>query len=200
MDFTEIFEEAVARTGVSEIANRFDTILKFAERHLNKELQGASESSTTIDVTTDLDGNYTLPSDYNGIRSVYKGTQKLHNSTENYIRSYNGINGFRIQGMILKTNLPNTDLSITYFANLPNLKDNTTNWLSNDDPEIYLYAIIWQGLTFAGMKTVDAQELSMMMTKGSSAKAYLDELIRKFHQNDALRKYSNIRINPGAVQ
>lgn len=200
MDFTEILEEAVARTGVPEIANRFDTVLKFAERHLNRELQGASRSVASVAITTDANGDYTLPSDFNSIKSVYKGTQKLHNSTEDYIRGLQGKNGFYIDNTTLKTEFANTDLSVTYYANLPPLKDNTTNWLSTYDPEIYLYAVMWQGLSFAGMQTNDAKQLQLLVTKGGSAKAYLDELIRKFKENDRINKYAGIRVNVGAVQ
>ncbi|MEM6602513.1 MAG: hypothetical protein AAF621_00530 [Pseudomonadota bacterium] len=200
MDFTSILEEASARSGVSEIATRFDTILTLAERYLNRALKGASRSTTTISVTTDANGDYNLPSDYNGLKSVFKNKQKLHNATEQYVRGFEGKNGFYIQGTTLKSQLPNTDLSISYYANLPTLKTNTTNWLSDEDSEIYIYAVMWQGITFASMKAKDRAQIDILSTKIGPAKAYLDELISQYKENDRLNRISGIRVNIGAIQ
>lgn len=200
MDFTEILEEAASRTGINELATRFDTLLTFAERYLNRELKGASRSHTTISITTDSNGDYTLPSDFNGVKSLYKNERRLPKTTQEYITGLRGQGGYYIQGTTLKTNHLDTPLSLTYYANLPSLKDNTTNWLSTYDPEIYVYALMWQGLSFASMKEDDPEKFNALSTKTAATKAYLDQLIRIFRENDMTNHYGSMRVNVGAVQ
>ena len=200
MDFTSILEEATARTGVSETISRSDTILKLAERHLNKELRGSSKMQTTLDITTDASGNYTVPADFNGVKSLFKGRVKLHNTVQEYLKSYDGEYGYRVVGSAIETGLPNTTLSLTYYATLPNLKTNTTNWLSNEDPELYIYAIMWQALTFQAMREDDMQKIQTLQLKASNMRSYLNELISSFVKNDVVNSYQGMRVNVRAVQ
>ena len=200
MDFTEILEEAATRTGISEIATRFDTILTLAERYLNREIKGASRSHTSLSITTDANGEYTLPSDFNGVKSLYKNKQRLPNRPAKYIEGYDGNHGYYIEGTTLKTNLLSTPLTLTYYANLPSLKDNTTNWLSTYDPELYIYAIMWQGLSMANMVESDPNKFGLLSSKTLATKGYLDELISNFRQNDMTNQYGSMRVNVGAVQ
>lgn len=200
MDFTSLIEEAVTRTGLPQIATRYETILELAENHLNRAIKGASKSITEITITTDASGDYALPSDYNGIKSVYKNRSPLHNSTQEYMDILEGKNGYRIVGSTLKTNLPNTELSISYYASLPTLRTNDTNWLSSDNAEIYIYAIMWQGLTQASMQAKDQNEMALFTAKILPARSYLDQLVSEFKENDRGNRIAGMRVNVGAVQ
>jgi flagellin-like hook-associated protein FlgL len=202
MDITSILEEAMARTGLPEVATRSNTFIQLAESQLNKELQGALKTLTTIAITTDINGNYTLPADFNSIQSLYneKGVIMDH-SHESLIKStVKYMHGYYIENGIIKTNLINTNFSLTYYKNIPSLNGIATNWLSEYDPEIYIYAIMFQALTFASMQASAPEQLGLLSSKTQAAKMYLDSLIDQFKQNDHINRYAGAKISIRAAQ
>jgi len=91
-----------------------------------------------------------LPGDYNEMIRVMYGTQRLDFTSEDiadpWMNEGGQQNQFTIAGnsIWLLTYVDGaTKLSMHYYAQLPTLSDaNTTNWLLEDGPDIYLYAAL----------------------------------------------------------
>jgi hypothetical protein len=137
-DWSELIAEVVTRTGDGSVATRAEMLTGFAENDLNRRLRmGPMETQTTL--TTDADGTAYLPSDFLQMRRLMVGTNNLTGCTydelQNRYYGYSTVNG------TLKTRFGDTDLSLAYYAKLPGLVENCTNWLLEMAPELYLVAI-----------------------------------------------------------
>jgi hypothetical protein len=92
----------------------------------------------------------TLPGDYNEARRITYGTQRLdfrsEDTAESWMEDRGCGNEYTITGnklWILMNVDGATKLTIHYYQNLESLSDaNTSNWLLEDAPNIYLYAAL----------------------------------------------------------
>lgn len=169
-DWSELISEVVARTGDGSVATRAEMLTGFAENDLNRRLRmGPMEAQTTL--TTDVDGAVALPADFLQMRRLMIGTNNLTGCT--YDELQNRYYGFSIVNGSLKTRFGDTDISLTYYAKLPGLVANGTNWLLDLAPELYLVAIQRQ----AYVAKLDVQNAQL-------ADGAVAALINDLQQND----------------
>lgn len=148
-DYVELIAEVVERSGDTGLPNRAKMLVGFLENHLNKELRvGEMEVSATL--TTDAVGDVALPADYNQMRTVFVSGCEIPRVSLSQLtgdRSW-GRHGARyghaVSGNNLVTAVSDTAVDIVYYAAIPSLADNGTNWLLDLDPEIYIVGLLWQ--------------------------------------------------------
>src|ERR1700760_175799 len=122
--------------------------ITLAESRLNRRLR--VRQMRTWYAVTPSQPFVSLPGDYNEMIRVMYGTQRLDFTSEDiadpWMNEGGQQNQFTIAGnsIWLLTYVDGaTKLSMHYYAQLPTLSDaNTTNWLLEDGPDIYLYAAL----------------------------------------------------------
>ncbi|HMB77231.1 MAG TPA: hypothetical protein VKN76_12580, partial [Kiloniellaceae bacterium] len=154
--------EWLARDGGSTLTSQMDTFIYNAEAVFNR--MGVAnqwyqmEEETSL--TTDSDGNATLPADFLAVKSVRRAgspnieLDPISMGTENRL-SPDDTAGvarfFSISGTTLRVTPieAGTDLlTLTYFEKIPNLAANTTNWLLTLAPDAYLFESLAQAQMF----------------------------------------------------
>lgn len=147
---TEI-QNYLHRTGLS---SELDTWITIVESELNLELRTRQQlTSTTLSATTNT---VALPADFLQMRNLELATSPI--STLKYVTSEQK-DLYDLQASTGKprlydisgTNLilaPTPDqtytLNIEYYAKIPTLPSNTTNWLVVNFPHVYLYGCLQQ--------------------------------------------------------
>lgn len=138
----------------NNLAANIPDFIALAEVRLNRRLS-VRQMRTWFTVTPS--NNYvTLPGDYNRAIRVMYGDQRLDFTTESIadpIMTEGGQwNQFSIIGnrMWLLTQVDGTTkLTIHYYQNIEPLSDsNTSNWLLEDAPDLYLYAALLEAEVF----------------------------------------------------
>lgn len=167
-DYSELVIEVAARTGRGDLPQRAAMLTGMLEDYFNKRLRSTSQEASSS-VTTDANGDASLPSGFIEIKGVYYDDVRVPRLTFSPVEADFTGWGWYSEGSTLKTNLKGRDLEIRYYAEIPSLASNGTNWLLTQEPEIYLTGLTWQARMFAG-------ELEQAMV----AKAYLDQLINDF--------------------
>jgi len=127
-----------------EVTSRIDLFMRVVEARINRVLMTldmSSRANTVMDSATEF---YTLPTDYSVMRAI-----KVIDNTNSASRVNNGETQFPcytvISGAIQVQPLyDNTHrLEIDYFQTLPPLStDITTNWLSESNPDTYVFGIL----------------------------------------------------------
>ena len=186
MDYPELIAEVTERSGDSGVAIRAKLYLTLAEAALNKALRVA-ENETDTDLTTDADGEATLPTDYQATRMLMSGTWELvagdwrdikRRLLNNIVTPQTARGAYAIRGDKLVTTFADTDLTLYYYAALQPLDETGTNWLIETDPEIYLYAMLRQVF----MAKLDAE-------KAMAAGTVLDSLIAAKRRSDMVARF-----------
>ena len=174
VDYPELIAELVDRTGESSVPLRAKMFLTMAEAAINKELRVA-ENLVDDTLTTDSAGESELPDDYLAMKSLLSGQWGLDQVDVDDVprRTY----AYAIHGGKVVTSLADADLTIRYYAALPPLDETGTNWLIDNDPEIYLYAMLQQVFLFK----LDAE-------KARAAKAVYDSLIAAKQRSDMMAR------------
>lgn len=137
-DYTSLKSAVTAwleRDGDTSLSAQLPTIISMSESWLKRQLVGYQREITTT-LAADADGVVALPSDFIGIRSVYFGTRPYKYSISGTSLTVNNGAGYTFD--------------VTYYASLPALSDeNTTNWLLELAPDVYLYACMAQASAFS---------------------------------------------------
>lgn len=174
MNYDDIIDMALSyadRTD-DEVTSRMDKFLLICEARINKKLKVANMSAVaTIDLTTSEENQevFALPSDFGGLRSIkitgdqertltYVNPEQLSNR----IRAGDfGVSGFRVYYNIVAKELhlyPPTNtgnLEITYYQKIdPLTQANPNNWISDDEPDCYIFGLLVEINSFA--KDADA--------------------------------------------
>lgn len=131
MNYADLVIECALRCGVPEFPARAGYYVAQAERDLEKVLAVAAMEAVA-DLVTDADGVATLPADFSRVRLVQD----------------NGT--LAISGAEALTGVPSGTVRIYYYARLPGLEANGTNWLLDQDPEVYAQAVLAQVYTAIG--------------------------------------------------
>lgn len=173
--------EYLRRDGGTTLDSQIDTFIDGFEAHVNRVMRVVQMEEETS-LTTDSDGNTTLPSDFLAARSVRRvGSPNIELKPisvggENNISPYDtaGVaRFFSISGTTLRVTPieAGTDLlTLTYFEKVPALSnDNTTNWLIDLAPDAYLYGTLWYAHDFL-------MELDKAQMRRQQAEAILDEI------------------------
>lgn len=184
-DYSELIAEVSARSGISDVVNRAAQLTGMAENMLSKRLRLAG-METEVELTTSSTGTVALPDDYREMRLVSVSDRTLNRRPLGLIRQ--GGCGYAVQGKILHSSFKGTAHTCIYYAALPSLEANDTNWLLDDEPEIYLHAVLFQAYT-AGNNLEQAQATA----------GYLGALIDAANNADHLARHAGTRINLGGV-
>lgn len=184
-DYSELVIEVASRTGRGDLPQRAAMLTGMLETHLNKRLRTTDQEASSS-VTTDASGDATLPSGFLEIKGVYYDDVRVPRLTFSPVEvDFTGW-GWYSEGSTLKSNLLGQALEIRYYAAIPSLASNGTNWLLTAEPEIYLIGLTWQTHMFEG-------ELEKAMV----ARSYLDQLIGEFMTADLTKRRRGTTLNMG---
>lgn len=159
MNYTEITQLALsyADRNDEEVTSRIDLFLKVVESRINRIIKTSGMSSrTTIATVTDQE-YYSLPADFAGLRDIEFRATASSDARETYDylppaqmnaiadRNANGHYYTLIadQLHILPAKATGGVIEIVYFQKLdPLTSSNANNWLSDDYPDVYLFALM----------------------------------------------------------
>lgn len=149
----------VERASDSTYVAQVDTFIDLAESIASRALIGHYRLDATSTLTTDANGEATLPTDLQAIRSViwdgsydrplnivsWAKLQELNPSNIGGIPNYAAVRGTTIKTAPIAAG----SLIVNYWQRVPALNDsNTTNWLLTDAPDAYLFLSVAQGHIF----------------------------------------------------
>lgn len=128
-NYADLIVDAGEYAGRNDVGGLWPTFLRLAEAKLNDSLR-VGQMMTEVLVSL-VDGVGSLPSDF---LEAYDYIAPEGSTFEDF-----AIIGSEIQGAVPWTG----DLTLIYYAALPPLSiDNPSNWLLDDDYNIYLYALV----------------------------------------------------------
>ena len=185
-DYPELIAEVSARSGVSDVASRARMHVGMAEKMLSRRLR-LSGMETAVTLTTDVEGSANLPDDFQEMRTVCTNKRELIRQAVGAVL-YGRATGYFVHGKTLKSSYRSTPHDCLYYAAIPGLEKNNTNWLLAYEPEIYLQAVMLQ--VYVSQFDVD---------KVQATSSYLDGLIETAQQADHMKRHSGTRINLGRV-
>lgn len=183
-DYPELIAEVSVRSGRSDVAARAGMFVGMAEAMLSNRLRLA-RMETVAGVTTDAGGEVPLPADYREMRLVRAGGRVLARRALASVLTRDAP-GYAIRGERMVSSRKSAAHELIYYAALPGLEAANTNWLLTEDPEIYLYAVLFQVHAAAG----DVE-------KARVSAAWLDDLIGRAQTADHAARHAGARIDPG---
>ncbi|MDP2575384.1 hypothetical protein Q8W40_24525 [Vibrio penaeicida] len=185
-DYSELIAEASHRSGVTNIAQRARMLVGMAEKNLSKRLRLAN-METVAELTTDANGSASLPSDYQEMRSVRVCGREIKRLPLDVL--FEGHQwGFAIQGKALKSSYQSKVHRLVYYAAIPSLEAENTSWLLDDEPELYLHALLFQ--IYTAINDID---------KAQATASYLSQLIESANQADHMYRHAGTRIHLGGI-
>lgn len=183
-DYAELVIEAARRSGVTDLTTRADMIVGMAEDYLSKRLRVAGmETETTL--TTDSDGEASLPSDYEEMRSVRVSDAPFRRLPLDQVLN-SGTRGYAVRGSTFVSTKASTAHAVVYYASIPSLDSNDTNHLLTSEPELYLQAVLFQAYSSAGD-----------LERAAVTQAYVDRLIDHANSRAYLYRHGNNRVHLG---
>ena len=162
MNYIDLVAEAAARADVPGVAARAAYYVGQAENYLNKALRIAGQEKTEI-LATDSAGEADLPADFLQLRSTGSAA---------------------VYGNRLLTGVVDGHVTLTYYAKLPPLAENGTNWLLDAEPETYLQAVLLQ----IYMTANDAPKVQ-------ATSQVLGTLLEAIKRQDRMARYNGQRID-----
>ena len=152
VDYTELIAEVTRQTEYDDFPSYADLLTGVAEAYLNDRLLlGPMETKATL--TLDANSEADLPADYKQMRVVYSGTSIAQEfPLEDVIKQ--SVSGYAISGGKIIATTGMSEYDIIYYAKLPSLIDNQTNWLLSLDSSIYQLSLMEQA--FRWKSNIDA--------------------------------------------
>jgi hypothetical protein len=134
MDFSSLKTAVNTWSERSFSDDQLSEFIELAEARIRRELVGYQREIATT-ALADSDGVFAIPADFLGMRSVYyQDTPYRYN-----------ISG----SSVIVTDGAGYTFDITYFGKLPALSaSNTTNWLLDEAPDVYLWLVKAQAREF----------------------------------------------------
>lgn len=147
-DYASLLIDAGEYSGRDDVAHLFSRFVSLAEAKINRVLRvGQMEASATIEI---VDGNGDLPGDFLEARMVL-GTagqglsawslqelQRRYGTTGGLSRGYSIVGG-----VIQARPTSSGNITLSYYARIPSLTPSSpTNWLLQQAPDAYLYAVV----------------------------------------------------------
>lgn len=185
-DYPELIAEVSARSGAAGIVNRAKMFVGMAEKMLSRRLRLAN-METSAELTTDANGSVNLPADYQEIRSIRVDKSDIERKPLDVVLEGRQC-GYAIQARVLKSTRKSKVHQLVYYAAVPGLETANTNWLLDDEPELYLQAVLFQVYT-----------ASNDIGKAQATAGYLGELIDAASDADHMNRHAGTRINLGNV-
>jgi hypothetical protein len=158
--------EYLARDQDVTLTARVPTFIQLNEAKLNRVLlhpQMEVRSTTTADTSSTEPEFVSLPSDFQSMRRIrlsgVAGKPRLEFMTQTQIEDFrysvDNVSGrpsfFSIVGTemeLARTPNENFELEMVYRANIPALASNSTNWLLDLAPDIYLYGTLLESAPY----------------------------------------------------
>lgn len=184
-DYPELIAAVTTRSKVPDVATHATTYVGLAEAALSKRLRVAG-METAATLTTDTNGVVELPDGYREMRDIRCGDYLLRRLPLPTLKA--GMRGYCIQGTNLLASEKEADIDVVFYAALPSLAENNTNWLLAQDPEIYLYAVLFQVFT-----------AEFQIDKAQAVVAHLDRLIADLEASDNEARFAGTMIDFSGV-
>lgn len=179
MDYNQIVlaAKAYADRNDIEVNANIDNFILLAEAKINRVLKTAGQSKRVYTASVDDREFYTLPDEYNGMRTIHFNSGSVNSDNSDTIQMHyvtpeqvvdmqqNAQYGDKLYFTILNNQvqvvpcLPSGGtIEMVFYRKVPNLSaTNTENWASIDHPDIYISAITAEIELFA--KNYDAATL-----------------------------------------
>lgn len=131
----------------SDLTSVIPDFIRHAELRMERDLR-VSGMETSSTVTANGTATLSLPADFLELRRVYVNSSPvvlLEYLTPDVFYGLDTQTGttnyFTIEaGSLMAGGIPTADLKIVYYAKIPDLATNTTNWLLTAYPDMYLHA------------------------------------------------------------
>lgn len=181
---TAVLEEARR----PDLADVFGRLTQLAETRLNRVLRTRKQiTETTLTFASNV---ATLPSDFAAAIGLYDGygceyLQKPYQNTERTYQGYTyAIDGSSVVG-------PTGTLTFHYYAKLPTLTTSmtTTNWLLDDHPHAYLYAV-----------SEEVAKHARDVEGAQAFRALLDDELTQIRSDDNRARYSRAQVRVAGVR
>ena len=200
-DYSDLFAQVSDYTGRTDFGQVFPRLVSFAETTFNRRLR-VSGMETIVELITDTQGSVDLPADYLEMRELLDSTGRpldlyaVRALDEHYQTMPGSLVGYSIVGGKLFVIPENSQsLTATYYAKVPALTPaNTTNWLLEDAPLVYHYALIAHVLAWAVASGREADA-----GRAQAAATIAANELDAFQTEDNLKRYSNGRVLIGGV-
>lgn len=164
MDYASLKDLAFNYADRTDLDDRFDDFLKIVESRINQYLRVKEMSGRYYTATVEDQIYYDLPSDFRGIRhiSLYNSPTPKDRTTLTMLNPeqfaerqhyddgglYYTLIGGEIQ--ISPTQPDGLNLEIVYYMSVPALTTtNTTNWLTERYPDVYLFGLLVEISSYA---------------------------------------------------
>ena len=181
-DFSELVIETQRRTGVPGLVNKADMLVRMAEVQIVKTLRVRKmEGEFTHTVSADP-LVIPIPSDYLATRELYQGDEKTPLDKLTLQEFKCGSRGYCLDGTNFIVRVED-DYTLYYYKALLGLSENNTNWLLDDEPEIYLIALSMQAYSDAGN-----------FEAAQGAAAYLGTLIEAANRQSNTGRFAGSKI------
>ena len=195
-DYTDLLIGTSDYTGRDDVTHLFPRFVKLAESRLNRRLRvGDMEAETQI--TTDANGEVSLPSDFLEMREVKNSVGRIlkSNSLNALTRSYGNRGGTPEAYAVVGTEFhvkPKgaATFDITYYQDIPSLTANSTNWLLTRAPDVYLAAVSAQVLLWASAQEGGADNAQRL----DAANALYDETTAQLIIDDERARFGNAAV------
>lgn len=171
--------------GNRDISDVMPRLVLSAEAWLNKRLR--CRQQITRATLTLASGVVSLPADFLEMINVYglNGYPYHSGATADYRRIGSMYSTYSVDGSSLLINGYSGTRDIEYYAKLPTLTTSptTTNWLLEDSPDVYLYAVGFEAAKF--LKDADLAQATA---------ALLDQEVNALKISDDRARYSNTAV------
>lgn len=150
------------------------TCTRLAEAHLNREIRHTEMLTETT--LTPSSGEVTIPAGFVGVSSVVvqdSPKRVLNSFPKDYVESNydTTVSGLACVYYVMGRTIrmfpkPTNDVVLQYYQQIPGLEANSTNWLFDDHPDIYMTAVqleIYRYLKMDADVQVEAQRLEAMI-------------------------------------
>ena len=185
-DYSELIAECAQRTNMNNLVERAEMFSDMAVRTLSRRLR-LVEQETEATLTTNQNGDAELPQDFEEMKGVFVNGKKIQRASLASMYDPYERDIYAIAGRKLKSKYTQTQHQCHYFASIPKLSQ-PDNFLVQKEPEICLYALLFQA--FAANGDID---------KAAQAASWLDRLVQEANDNDQSKRQGGVRVNLAAI-
>jgi hypothetical protein len=138
-----------------DLGAAIDDFIDLTENRLNRDLR---VSQMEVRATAPADSEYlALPTDFLAIRNIQLNTSPVQElvyvtpaEMDRLAQTFQSLNRYTIVGDEIQLNTTSSSsIEISYYAKIPALDDtNTTNWVINTHPDVYLYGCLAEAFSY----------------------------------------------------
>lgn len=198
-DYVDLIVRVTDESGIANFPIHASRLIAMAEVDLNRRLRVA-EMEVTTTLTTDANGEATLPSDFEIERDLYiTKYDRLDKTTLQDFNTENPRKKYVIKGNTLVTTEADTDIILDYYQSIPSLQANSTNWLLTKDPELYLLSVMLQAYKREARRLVgpEPEAAQAMMLAAQASSAEVDRMVDMHNDDDKGRRMTRTIVHIG---